>query len=74
MHYSHKNLVFDGGPLPAKAGTEKERERKRKEAISKAKELEAKGKHAQARELYTKSLDVTPQMAYQLIKVSTNQY
>lgn len=62
-------LVFDGGPLPAKEGTEKEREKKRKEAIRRAKELEAQGKGSQAHELYAKCVDVTPQMAYQVIKV-----
>ncbi len=62
-------IVFDGGPLPAKRGTEKEREKKRTENLEIAQALTAKGKHSQAREYYTKCLDVTPQMAYQVIKV-----
>ena len=62
-------VVFDGGHLPAKMGTESSRKRKRDEHLSQAKALEAQGKHSMAREHYVKCLDVTPQMAYQLIKV-----
>lgn len=62
-------LVFDGGPLPAKLGTEASRKQRRKEALARANALAAQGKHAQAREHYVKCVDVTPQMAYQLIKV-----
>ncbi|EJD03466.1 PIN domain-like protein [Fomitiporia mediterranea MF3/22] len=61
-------LVFDGGPLPAKLGTEKEREKKREQNIKRANELMSQGKESQARELYVKCVDVTPQMAYQVIK------
>lgn len=62
-------IVFDGGPLPAKRGTESERKKKRDENLSRANALAAQGKHTQAREFYVKCVDVTPQMAYQLIKV-----
>ncbi|CDO70975.1 hypothetical protein BN946_scf184830.g7, partial [Trametes cinnabarina] len=62
-------LVFDGGPLPAKQGTESERKQRREENLSRANALAAQGKHSQAREYYVKCVDVTPQMAYQLIKV-----
>ncbi|KAH9913905.1 PIN domain-like protein, partial [Amylocystis lapponica] len=61
-------IVFDGGPLPAKKGTESERKKKRNENLARAHALAAQGKHAQAREYYVKCIDVTPQMAYQLIK------
>ncbi|KAK9898654.1 hypothetical protein P389DRAFT_167192 [Cystobasidium minutum MCA 4210] len=61
-------VVFDGGLLPSKKGTEKDRESRRDEALAKAKALVLQGKHAQARECYVKAVDVTPQMAYQLIK------
>ncbi|KAI0763467.1 PIN domain-like protein [Trametes elegans] len=61
-------LVFDGGPLPAKQGTESERKQRREENLSRANALAAQGKHSQAREFYVKCVDVTPQMAYQLIK------
>ena len=62
-------LVFDGGPLPAKQGTEAERRQRREENLSRANALAAQGKQSQAREYYVKCIDVTPQMAYQLIKV-----
>ncbi|KAI5121955.1 hypothetical protein M0805_002026 [Coniferiporia weirii] len=61
-------IVFDGGPLPAKQGTEQEREKRRAENIKRALELSAQGKEGQAREYYVKCVDVTPQMAYQVIK------
>ncbi|KAH9852283.1 PIN domain-like protein [Lenzites betulinus] len=61
-------LVFDGGPLPAKQATESERKQRREENLSRANALAAQGKHTQAREYYVKCVDVTPQMAYQLIK------
>lgn len=67
-------LVFDGGPLPAKLGTEKEREKKRAENIAIAKELMKKGWESQAREHFVKCIDVTPQMAYQVIKVGLSIY
>ena len=63
-------LVFDGGPLPAKLGTENGREKKREENLARAKELMARGRETQAREFFVKCVDVTPQMAYQVIKVS----
>ncbi|KAG8752882.1 Rad2 nuclease [Serendipita sp. 396] len=62
-------LVFDGGPLPAKQGTESERRKKRDEALIKAKNLASEGRHGEARELYVKCVDITPQHVFQLIKV-----
>ncbi|KAH9941805.1 PIN domain-like protein [Epithele typhae] len=61
-------LVFDGGPLPAKQGTESDRKQRREENLARANALAAQGNHSQAREFYVKCVDVTPQMAYQLIK------
>ncbi|KZV95667.1 PIN domain-like protein [Exidia glandulosa HHB12029] len=61
-------LVFDGGPLPAKVGTEEKRKQAREESKRQATALAAAGKESQARELYAKCLDVTPQMAFQFIK------
>ena len=69
-HYNiHPYIVFDGGPLPAKKGTEQERKQKRDEYLSRGNGLAAQGKHSQARECYVKCVDVTPQMAFQFIKV-----
>ena len=79
-------LVFDGGPLPAKMGTEEDREkfvdsfnvceeqpltcfRKREEAKAKAQAFARQGRHNEAREQYAKCLDISPQLAFQLIKV-----
>ncbi|KAH7886997.1 exodeoxyribonuclease 1 [Phlebopus sp. FC_14] len=67
-HKIQPYIVFDGGPLPAKKETERERNQRREENLSRAKALAAQGKHSQAREFYVKCVDVTPQMAYQLIK------
>ncbi|CCL98226.1 uncharacterized protein FIBRA_00220 [Fibroporia radiculosa] len=69
QHYRIKPyIVFDGGPLPAKQGTESDRKKRRDENLARANALAAQGKHGQAREYYVKCIDVTPQMAYQLIK------
>ena len=65
-------IVFDGGPLPAKKGTESERKKRRDENLALANKLDAQGKHAQAREYYVKCVDVTTEMAYQFIKVTFN--
>ncbi|GAA6024160.1 hypothetical protein JCM11491_001019 [Sporobolomyces phaffii] len=61
-------IVFDGGLLPSKMGTEGDREKRRNEALAKGNSFRAEGKHSQAREAYVKAVDVTPEMAYQLIK------
>ena len=63
-------LVFDGGPLPAKQGTESDRKKKREENLSKGKTLSAQGRHKEARDFFNKCIDVTPEMAFQFIKVS----
>ena len=42
-------VVFDGGPLPAKRGTELERKQLREENLSRGKALLAQAKHSQAR-------------------------
>lgn len=62
-------VVFDGGLLPSKMGTEDDRGSRRADALAKGKALLAEGKAAQAREYFVKACDVTPEMAYQLIKV-----
>ncbi|KAG9126603.1 Rad2 nuclease [Ceratobasidium sp. 392] len=61
-------VVFDGGPLPAKRGTEDDREEKRAKSLALAQALEAQGRHGEAYEHYRKCVDITPQMAYQVIK------
>ncbi|KAL1693952.1 PIN domain-like protein [Schizophyllum commune] len=61
-------IDFDGGPLPAKKGTENERRHKREESLARANMLAARGKYSQVRDHYLKCVDVTPEMAYQAIK------
>ncbi|KAL1700433.1 PIN domain-like protein [Schizophyllum commune] len=61
-------IVFDGGPLPAKKGTENERRQKREESMACANMLAAQGKHSKGRDHYLMCVDVTPEMAYQVIK------
>lgn len=63
-------IVFDGGPLPAKQGTESSRLKSRQENRERGLELSRLGRHAEARDCFVKAVDVTPEMAYQLIKVS----
>ncbi|GAA5903716.1 hypothetical protein JCM8208_006557 [Rhodotorula glutinis] len=61
-------LVFDGGLLPSKMGTEDAREAKRADALARGRAFLAEGKGGQARECFVKAVDVTPAMAFQLIK------
>jgi exonuclease-1 len=63
-------IVFDGGLLPSKMGTEGDREKRRNEALAKGNKYLIEGKQTLARESFVKAVDVTPEMAYQLIKVS----
>ncbi|OIT30671.1 PREDICTED: exonuclease 1 [Nicotiana attenuata] len=62
-------VVFDGGNLPCKSGTEEERHRRRKtnrdQAMLKLKE----GNVAGAVELFQRAVSVTPSMAHQLIQI-----
>ncbi|KAJ7031997.1 hypothetical protein C8F04DRAFT_1108860 [Mycena alexandri] len=67
-HKIEPYIVFDGGPLPAKKGTEVDRQAKRAEHLALGNALAAQGKTSQAREHYVKCIDVTPQMAFQFIK------
>ncbi|OAD55893.1 Exonuclease 1 [Eufriesea mexicana] len=71
MLLSHKIkpiLVFDGRHLPAKAQTETKRRENRQTNRRKAIELIQMGQHAEARNLLRRSIDVTHEMALELIK------
>ena len=59
----HVCIVFDGGPLPAKRGTEDERRARREENRRKALQLVAEGRAVDAFPYFTKAVDVTPAMA-----------
>lgn len=61
-------LVFDGRHLPAKALTERRRGASRREAKEKAKELLREGKVNEARSYINRSVNITHNMAHQLIQ------
>ncbi|XP_076751567.1 exonuclease tos [Xylocopa sonorina] len=61
-------LVFDGKHLPAKAQTEAKRHEIRETNRRKAIELMRMGQNAEARNLMRRSLDITHEMALELIK------
>jgi exonuclease-1 len=60
-------LVFDGGPLPAKAEQEALRSSRRDEATQLALQLQLQGDHAGARNQYVRAVDVNPEMAARVI-------
>lgn len=51
-------------------GRERAHDRSRAENLARAQALEGQGRLRDARDLYTKCVDITPEMALQLIKVS----
>ena len=66
-------MVFDGGKLHSKSDEELTRAEKRQKALLAAQELEREGKTDKAREKYAASIDVCPQMAYELYQyIRTN--
>ena len=60
-------IVFDGDYLPSKAATEVERAKRREESKKKGLELYKLNKTSQAQLELQKAIDVTPEMALQLI-------
>ncbi|KAI1870388.1 uncharacterized protein JN550_005316 [Neoarthrinium moseri] len=61
-------LVFDGGPLPSKAGTEASRLQRRKDSQQAGLELLKAGKPSLAHKELQKAVDVTPEMARLVIE------
>ncbi|KAL8928467.1 MAG: hypothetical protein Q9208_001701 [Pyrenodesmia sp. 3 TL-2023] len=61
-------LVFDGDYLPSKAATEADRSKRREESRRLGLELHRMGKISQAHLELQKAVDVTPEMARQLIE------
>ncbi|KAI9820853.1 MAG: Rad2 nuclease [Thelocarpon impressellum] len=61
-------LVFDGDYLPSKAATEAGREKRREQSKQMGLELHRLGKTSQAYNELQKAVDVTPEMARQLIE------
>ncbi|KAJ3074092.1 hypothetical protein HDU98_012120 [Podochytrium sp. JEL0797] len=62
-------LVFDGGCLPMKHHTESERRKRRKEAREMAHKELAMGNRGKAMEMFQRCVDITPNMAWELMKV-----
>ncbi|XP_063932275.1 uncharacterized protein LOC135144219 [Zophobas morio] len=62
-------LVFDGQLLPAKMNTEKERELKRSKSKEEGFRLLKRGQKSAAFQRFQKCIDVTPKMAFEVIKL-----
>lgn len=60
-------MVFDGGPLPSKSGTEDERAESREKARQQALDMMRHGNLEGARQAFAKSIDVSPEMAARVI-------
>uniref|UniRef100_UPI00398ECA35 exonuclease 1 n=1 Tax=Pristiophorus japonicus TaxID=55135 RepID=UPI00398ECA35 len=63
-------LVFDGCTLPSKKEVEKARRLRRQTNLQKGKQLLREGKTAEARECFTRCVNITPAMAHEVIKVA----
>lgn len=61
-------LVFDGQRLPSKRLTEEKRREQRELNKRKAKQFLIEGKIKEARECYQRAVDVTPEMAFEVIQ------
>ncbi|KAJ6411330.1 hypothetical protein OIU84_007985 [Salix udensis] len=62
-------VVFDGGNIPCKAGTEQERYRKRKANRELAMEKLKEGNVNAATDFFQRAISITPLMAHQLIQI-----
>ncbi|KAI0237089.1 hypothetical protein L0F63_000557 [Massospora cicadina] len=62
-------LVFDGRRLPAKAGTETERQQRRERMLQLALQHHHNGDTQEATDCFQRALDITPQIALGLIQV-----
>uniref|UniRef100_A0A4W3JWN2 Exonuclease 1 n=1 Tax=Callorhinchus milii TaxID=7868 RepID=A0A4W3JWN2_CALMI len=63
-------LVFDGCHLPSKKEVEKSRRERRQANFQKGKQLLREGKTAEARECFTRCVNITPAMAHEVIKAA----
>jgi exonuclease-1 len=69
QHGIQVTIVFDGAPLPAKQKTEEEREENRQKNMQIAKDYYSKNDLKNARNYFARAIDITPQMAAELIQV-----
>ncbi|XP_053730995.1 exonuclease 1 isoform X1 [Synchiropus splendidus] len=63
-------LVFDGRNLPSKREVEKSRRERREANLQKGRQLLREGKLSEARECFTRCVNITPDMAHNLIKAA----
>uniref|UniRef100_UPI0037E93B23 exonuclease 1 n=1 Tax=Semicossyphus pulcher TaxID=241346 RepID=UPI0037E93B23 len=63
-------LVFDGRNLPSKKEVEKARRERRDANLQKGRQLLREGKVSEARDCFTRCVNITPAMAHNLIKVA----
>ncbi|XP_066527198.1 exonuclease 1 isoform X2 [Hoplias malabaricus] len=63
-------LVFDGRNLPSKREVEKARRERREANLQKGKQLLREGKLTEARDCFTRCVNVTPSMAHEVIKAA----
>nr|XP_060500906.1 exonuclease 1 [Panthera onca] len=66
-------LVFDGCTLPSKKEVEKSRRERRQANLLKGKQLLREGKVSEARECFTRSINITHVMAHKVIKAARSQ-
>ncbi|KAM9345078.1 exonuclease 1 [Symphorus nematophorus] len=63
-------LVFDGRNLPSKKEVEKARRERREANLQKGRQLLREGKVSEARDCFTRCVNITPTMAHNLIKAA----
>nr|XP_057913169.1 exonuclease 1 isoform X2 [Doryrhamphus excisus] len=63
-------LVFDGRNLPSKREVEKARRERREANLQKGRQLLREGKLSEARDCFTRCVNITPAMAHNLIKAA----
>ncbi|XP_025244771.1 exonuclease 1 isoform X1 [Theropithecus gelada] len=66
-------LVFDGCTLPSKKEVERSRRERRQASLLKGKQLLREGKVSEARECFTRSVNITHAMAHKVIKAARSQ-
>lgn len=66
-------LIFDGCTLPSKNEVEKSRRERRQANLLKGKQLLREGKVSEARECFTRSVNITHAMAHKVIKAARAQ-
>ncbi|XP_037543965.1 exonuclease 1 [Nematolebias whitei] len=66
-------LVFDGRNLPSKQEVERARRERRETNLQKGRQLLREGKLSEARDCFTRCVNITPTMAHNLIKAARDR-